>query len=640
MSTPAALRVRQCNIRLIRKAEDGVHWLDREDHIDFARRMRPLLLAMLEETVVPELEALGEHCGIDSLAIRLDLPAAELAGAAPMARATLRAKARDAVRRAVKEAQAAGPRGVSQVAVTQPRPAAPNPIDAPVTAQTATMLVRLAALEARGDLVRFIAQAGRKALTPIVAQLLRELAAMRTVASLGADIPATIDTANSHEPADELVAARSWVARLVAQFRDAEGQQAQAAGAERAAMLAEGRRLAERLLPRPSGSPRSAADPENDHPPSTLSRSAGRDALATQSPVDPGSDTDSPSAQRGEVASTSPPEIRPNGRYQVDCALPFLALLRLAHHGIFDLLDDGEAARALAYAIGLKAQAAPRPYKPRAPMELLPATLAAGCTEPLHGDDLHRASRNGEAGFELCKAALNSAMAPALLDAAILPVVFDRGAFVLVDSVGQFPAGGVAVAALDRLTGGRRPVLVLPPGEGTGLAQLAAVGWPAACEGRPARGEKLACITGPDAWRGMASGQAQSLAPWLGEMPRLSRAAVRAKALWAALTHERPLCPVDVTALDQAGALLTGFALADIAHGLSLRDPAAWADPDPLLAIERFADLPARIDCDTNEILVTLPLGRRFADLLAAGLIATQARLPWLGDRVLRVSGG
>ncbi len=63
-------------------------------------------------------------------------------------------------------------------------------------------------------------------------------------------------------------------------------------------------------------------------------------------------------------------------------------------------------------------------------------------------------------------------------------------------------------------------------------------------------------------------------------------------------------------------------------------------DTDPLLALERFGDLDARIRSGPDEILVKLPLGKRSTDLSRHGLLDDVAGVPWFGGRVVRFAGG
>jgi hypothetical protein len=63
-------------------------------------------------------------------------------------------------------------------------------------------------------------------------------------------------------------------------------------------------------------------------------------------------------------------------------------------------------------------------------------------------------------------------------------------------------------------------------------------------------------------------------------------------------------------------------------------------DTDPLLAIERFGDLEARVRFSPGEVVVKLPLGKRSMDLSRHGLLDDVPGVPWFGGRVVRFSGG
>ena len=82
--------------------------------------------------------------------------------------------------------------------------------------------------------------------------------------------------------------------------------------------------------------------------------------------------------------------------------------------------------------------------------------------------------------------------------------------------------------------------------------------------------------------------------------------------------------------------LAAAVALADLSWAL-------WkdlGDTDPLLAIERFGDLEARVRFSPGEVLVKLPLGKRSMDLSRHGLLDDVTGVPWYGGRVVRFSGG
>jgi hypothetical protein len=83
-------------------------------------------------------------------------------------------------------------------------------------------------------------------------------------------------------------------------------------------------------------------------------------------------------------------------------------------------------------------------------------------------------------------------------------------------------------------------------------------------------------------------------------------------------------------------ALAASVGLATIAWTL-------WRDreaTDPLVALERFADLSGWVHSGADRVRVRIPLGRRHADLLRHGLIADVHGVPWLAGRVLELCGG
>jgi hypothetical protein len=103
-----------------------------------------------------------------------------------------------------------------------------------------------------------------------------------------------------------------------------------------------------------------------------------------------------------------------------------------------------------------------------------------------------------------------------------------------------------------------------------------------------------------------------------------------------AIIGERRAVPLaDSPALNRSLALAAGLGLGMIAWTL-------WRTqtPDPLLALERFADLSARVRIDDRRVRVLLPLGQRHAELLDHGLLADVHDVPWLGGRVVELSGG
>jgi hypothetical protein len=60
----------------------------------------------------------------------------------------------------------------------------------------------------------------------------------------------------------------------------------------------------------------------------------------------------------------------------------------------------------------------------------------------------------------------------------------------------------------------------------------------------------------------------------------------------------------------------------------------------PLLALQRFADLGARVSYRPDRVEVRLPLGRRFLDLRAAGWLDDVPDVPWFDGRPVRFTRG
>jgi hypothetical protein len=89
-------------------------------------------------------------------------------------------------------------------------------------------------------------------------------------------------------------------------------------------------------------------------------------------------------------------------------------------------------------------------------------------------------------------------------------------------------------------------------------------------------------------------------------------------------------------ALENSLAVAAAFSLGTIAWRL-------WREresPHPLLTLERFATLGARVRFSDDEVRVLLPLGKRSADLAAARLLEDVRGLPWLGGRIVTFARG
>jgi hypothetical protein len=106
-----------------------------------------------------------------------------------------------------------------------------------------------------------------------------------------------------------------------------------------------------------------------------------------------------------------------------------------------------------------------------------------------------------------------------------------------------------------------------------------------------------------------------------------------------ALAEERPAAGRAHLApeLDAPLGLLAGVALAALAWELWNRH---GEHTHPALAIRRLGDLDGRVRLERDRVNVTMPLGRRHADLRDSGLLRTIDAVPWLHGRRLELEGG
>jgi hypothetical protein len=226
-----------------------------------------------------------------------------------------------------------------------------------------------------------------------------------------------------------------------------------------------------------------------------------------------------------------------------------------------------------------------------------------------------------------------------------LPLVTADGRVAVFDPGGLYPvaAGGIdALAPLLRDTG---RTLFLSPPDSDVWAVIEKAELPAVAEGPALRSERATVVAGPGGWRGHAT-SAVRLSPRLrARLPGDAAAAARAADVWQALTRDTSLvaAPADdarTRALDELAALLAGFALADMGWRLARRDPASWAEPDPLVVRDRFADFSGWLELGATRITIALPLGRRFTDLRDVGLLDTVRTPRWWPGREIGFRGG
>lgn len=117
----------------------------------------------------------------------------------------------------------------------------------------------------------------------------------------------------------------------------------------------------------------------------------------------------------------------------------------------------------------------------------------------------------------------------------------------------------------------------------------------------------------------------------------LAEAAEETELIWRALKVERPSLPTARhSELERTLTLAASLALGTISWTL-------WQKVEtvaPVLALERFGNLDAKVRFTSTAIQVHLPLGRRQRDLYEHGLLAGVHSVPWLNGRTVEFLGG
>lgn len=211
----------------------------------------------------------------------------------------------------------------------------------------------------------------------------------------------------------------------------------------------------------------------------------------------------------------------------------------------------------------------------------------------------------------------------------------------LVDNEGLLPMSWSSEAAplfrhLARMEGD----IVLVPGESAQpeiLTQLDDAGFSFVTDAPPTRGERWRRMTGTGSKRLWTNATRTKESILLKAAANLSSATLEAQAVWQELAIERPAIVVqsDPT-VERSLTLAAAFALGMLAWTL-------WREREattPLLALERFGDLDARVRFTRDTVQVRLPMGRRYQDLLDHGLLADIRHIPWLDGRPLQFSAG
>lgn len=357
-------------------------------------------------------------------------------------------------------------------------------------------------------------------------------------------------------------------------------------------------------------------------------------------------------ATKRSVGRTKLPTRRGRADLHIDCALPFLMLGPLSRIGFlqalaaaFEAAGLAEDLPAFAGALAYKALSPPQYGWNRGRDSIAAASAFAGLDGPVPEPAMLRLARLAHDFVT----PLNAAITRSLLvqphdDGALLLCRVEQGTgggLLLVDPQGIFTVTwGEDLDALSwALDQCDTRVLLIDrdTADPSLLAALNRRNLRFVTEAPPTRKESWRAVRGRGSrrwWTNDSAGAEISLARH-GRL--LAGAVERTRALWRALAVERPAIPLaDDPTLERVLTLTAAVALGQIAWDL-------WRNrerTDPLLTIERFGDLSARVKIDQRTVRVVLPLGRRSTDLAEHGFLKDVAAVPWLGGRVVTFGQG
>lgn len=596
----AEIEIERCELRLRRRGASMRHQQRRL--VDAAARTVPDVCAAVLERLVPEA---ADFFIAETLQIRLRVAEAELL--APEASPDLRGR----VARALADALGREPAFVDALdAAPMPEPE-PEPARVSAAARWCASLLRiLAGWRERGELRAMLAGFS----VPTLLSWQRALFAPGVAASAAA--------ADATSPAD----LDALVRRVSAEWRDR--------GPET--------RLRARLAAAVEIFVQLGAAPYHVGVHESIDRELPLDHTTLTSGA-----TSVPSAI---VESAAAP--RASGDVHVTSALPFLLLGPLARLGVLDTLGAVFDACSLtdrlpyaAAALAYKVLDRPERGWRRSPAAVAAAAAFAGFAGDPPDEALHDLARVADPAAHALDEALHRALVAGCATNTSL-LVYRTGAphagFLLLDVADGIPLGWAEDERVLISRAGAVPgALLLVPAacaDPTLLGSLDSAGLRFITDAPPVRHER---------WRRIRRGESPR---WTNDdrtAPHdLARAArpldadapiVDPAALWDALAHDRPAFPLARgSALERTFTLIAAAALGALAAAL-------WHErgpTDPLLALDRLADLDARVRTTPARLRVTVPLGRRHADLFEHGLLSDVAGVPWLGGRPVEFSGG
>lgn len=343
------------------------------------------------------------------------------------------------------------------------------------------------------------------------------------------------------------------------------------------------------------------------------------------------------------------------GPVEICSALPFLLLYPLSRLGYLKALEPAFAATepdprrradaltTFATALGYTVLGPLQRGWRRAREDVAAATAFAGVDPPVPGPRLDELARTAEPAMQALNAVLGSAVARG----------HPPGRPLLLAGAGGRAGGGLLLAEVDGLfpvvwadrtaellpawrACGSPAVLARPAGLPVDvLRHLDEAGVSFIVDVPPTRSEHWRRL--PTRSRLWTNDMGLAMGALVAQTGGFADAADRLDDLVHALAVVRQAAPLATGEALRRGMLLAAaVALGTIAWTLwRSREPT-----DPLLTLERFSDLSARVSEDGPALLVRIPLGSRHADLLARGLLADVVDVPWLPGRVVRISGG
>jgi hypothetical protein len=633
------IRIRRLNLKVVQR---GAPWLGRDDLKRSGELARKAVLADLDSILERALAGYSGDEQFGTIQVALTLDGALADRVVPFARPQLRAQLATALERATVEALAEQPR---------PRaPAEPTAVGHEAIAQAATVEAELGA--PRRLLALLLAWHGEGCLVQRL-RLLPEATMARWLQGTASALDALPAAPDSQDRARHTDIAPS----LQHQARNDAVPPAglPVAGARLMALI----ELAARCSPfRPPASQvaslRVATPSSSGSNSATIDaplEGAGTNAAATDNLATPHYAADTPGATDPETADTPPTLAAPiplsralPQRCAIHTALPFLTLGPLGRIGwlatagaLLANKDKGIHAHALGYALALKMLPVPERGWRHAPEHLSAAAFAAGLAEPPPGGSLARMQRTLGQDFPGLDAVLADALvrghdrrAPLILTPAPpgIALVEPEGQFPLALGTGWRDLKPVALAAaVPLLMDATLPSEICAEIDAAGLAFVA--------QGTPTRGENWHRITGRGSWRGITNVAPEQRAALIETEARHRQVAEGVRLMLKALGPDRPLARgLESGALDRSVTLAAALALGEICWQLAAIAPAAWAQPEPLLALDRFGDLPGTMIVTPDEMEIRLPLGPRSRDLAAAGLLSDVGLVPWLARRL------